>query len=97
MRPRQRQNPQPENRLGRVPWKWPAPRERRGPQKPPPPPPAPPPPPPPPPPPARTLPASPPPPPAKPAAGPIPTTGPDGKPPSKIELARLQGAFKGNK
>ena len=25
------------------------------------------------------------------------TTGPDGKPLSKIELARLQGAFKGNK
>jgi hypothetical protein len=26
----------------------------------------------------------------------VPTTGPDGKPLSKIELARLQGAFKGN-
>ena len=31
------------------------------------------------------------------APAPVPTTGPGGKPLSKLELARLQGAFKGNK
>ena len=33
----------------------------------------------------------------KPVAVAIPTTGPDGRPLSPLELARLQGAFKGGK